>query len=86
MMMDTCDCGRGSGCNCYLSQPMTYEDALKIIDGQQERMLEAACFINKAECPHGMSPMAHTINRITAIKIINATIDARKFVRADNYR
>ena len=60
---------------------MNYEQALKILDTQYGPVLEAACFINKADCPNGLSLAEHGRNRMRAIKVINATIETRKIAR-----
>ena len=57
---------------------MTYAEALKILDAQYGPVLEAACFINKADCPYGMSLADHGHNRMKAVRVIMATIEARK--------
>ena len=57
---------------------MTYQDALKILDTQNGPVLEAACFINKADCPSQVRLIDHGNNRMKAIRVIIATIGARK--------
>ena len=60
---------------------MNYTEALKILDTQYGPVLEAACFINKADCPSGMSLADHGHNRMKAIRVINATVENRKLSR-----
>jgi len=57
---------------------MTYEQALKILDTQHGPVLEAACFINLADCPSQVRLIDHGFNRMKAIKVITATIETRK--------
>jgi hypothetical protein len=57
---------------------MNYAEALKVIDTQYGPVLEAACFINKADCPNGLSLAEHGCNRMKAVRILNATIEARR--------